>query len=202
MQWRKIGSFAVRNVVAWLAALAGLALVYSMSNVYLLPTQPAWNTIATPIAFFTTTLLLGSLAMGAAFVANYAYVKGKEPECADTQCALLRGALRWIALVSIVLLGVEFIVLPLNVAYLASAGPQTAATAAMMVGPYGLVFGLRLLLAFLGAGIFGLLLYRNALVAGREGAMGTVAYAAFALVLVAEVLGRFLFYATHVKIGV
>jgi len=32
--------------------------------------------------------------------------------------------------------------------------------------------------------------------------LGNLAYAAFALVLVAEVLGRFLFYATHVRIGI
>ena len=32
--------------------------------------------------------------------------------------------------------------------------------------------------------------------------MGNLIYAAFALVLVAEVLGRFLFYATQVQIGI
>ena len=32
--------------------------------------------------------------------------------------------------------------------------------------------------------------------------LGTLAYAAFVIVLVAEVLGRLLFYATHVRIGI
>ena len=31
--------------------------------------------------------------------------------------------------------------------------------------------------------------------------MGSAVYVAFAIVLVAEVVGRFLFYAAHVKIG-
>ena len=31
--------------------------------------------------------------------------------------------------------------------------------------------------------------------------MGALAYGAFGLVLVSEVIGRFLFYATHVRIG-
>ena len=44
-------------------------------------------------------------------------------------------------------------------------------------------------------------LYRNASVAGREKLMGSAVYVAFAIVLVAEVVGRFLFYAAHVKIG-
>lgn len=202
MQWRKISSFAVRNVIAWVAALIGLVQVYSMSMVYMLPSQPAWNTLATPIAFFTTTLLLGVLAMAAAFVANYAYVRRRNPECADVQCSLLRSAVRWIALTSVVLLGVELITAPLWVAYLAAA-PSVAArdSAELLFSQYGLLFGLRLALVFLGAGILGVFLYQNALSPGREKMMGNLAYFAFALVLVSEVLGRFVFYATHVRIG-
>lgn len=203
MQWRKIGTFAVRNVIAWIAALIGLAQVFSMSNVYLLPTQPAWNTLATPISFFATTILLGVLAVGAAFVANYAYLRRKVPECADAQCILLRGSLRWIAVASVVLLGLELIVAPLQIAYLAASTTEAArASAGLMYGQYGLILGLRLALVFIGAGILGVFLYQNALSPGREQVMGNLTYAAFALVLIAEVLGRFLFYATQVRIGI
>ena len=202
MQWKKIASFAVRNVLAWIAALIGLFLVYSMSNVYLLPTQPAWNTMATPVSFFTTTLLLGVLAVGAAFVANYAYIKRAAPDCADIQCVLLRGSLRWFAVASVILLGVELVVTPLYLAYLSAEGGAAAASAAMMYGKFGVVLGLRLVFVVVGAGVLALFLYQNALSPGRERVMGNLAYAAFSLVLVSEVLGRFLFYATHVRIGV
>lgn len=203
MQWRKLSTFAVRNAVAWIAALIGVALVYSMSNVYLLETQPAWNTLATPILFFTTAFLLGSLAMGAAFVANYAYLQRRNPGCADEQCILLRDALRGIAISAIALLGVELIVVPLQTAYLA-ASPEAAAAASaeLTYAQYGVVFALRLALVFFGAGVLALFVYRNALSPGREKLLGNLAYAAFALVLVGEIMGRFLFYATHVKIGV
>ena len=119
MQWRKLGSFELRNLVAVAAGLVGLFLVYSMSMVYMLPAEPGWNVITTPFSFFTTTFLLGVLAMGAAFVANYAYVQRKTPGCANAQCMLLRDALKWIAVASIVLLGAQFIILPLNLALLA-----------------------------------------------------------------------------------
>ena len=202
LQWRKLGSFALRNTLAWITALAGLALVYSMSNVYLLPTQPAWNTWATPVTFFTATFLLGALAMGAAFVANYAYLKRTQPDCADAQCTLLLEVLRRIAVVSVVLLGVELVTLPIYLASLA-AGPAAALqTAQLLVGPYGWALILRLALVFLGAGVVALFLYRNALSAGQEKVLGNLTYLAFALVLVAEVFGRFLFYATHVRIGI
>ena len=199
MQWRKLGSFQLRNLVALAAGVVGLGLVYSMSMVYMLPAEPGWNVATTPLSFFATTFLLGVLAMGAAFVANYAYVQRKAPGCADAQCVLMRAALKWLAVASIVLLGVQFIVLPLNLALLA--GGAGAAAIPLLVSQYSLVFGLRLLLVFLGAGVLGIFLFQAALKPGLEQRLANLAYAAFAAVLVSEVLGRFLFYATQVKIA-
>ena len=71
-----------------------------------------------------------------------------------------------------------------------------------MVGPFIWALVLRVVLAFVGAGVFAVFLYQNAFSPGQEKMLGNLAYAAFALVLVAEVLGRFLFYATHVRIGI
>ena len=202
MQWRKIASFAVRNVIAWIAAIVGLVLVYVESRVYMLPTEPSWNSLATPITFFATSLLLGSLAMGAAFVANYAYLQRKDPNEAKVQSELLRDALRGIAVASVVLLGVEFVVIPIYIAYLATGSAAAVDSVKLMVGPFGLVFLLRLLFAFVGAGVFGVFLYQITQAAGKEKTLSYLAYSAFVLVLVAEVLGRFLFYATRVRIGV
>ena len=143
--------------------------------------------------------MLGVLAMGAAFVANYAYVQRKNPGCASEQCVLLRDSLRWLAVSSIVLLGLEFVLLPLSLALMTANG--AGASAAMLVGSFGLVFALRLGLVFLGAGVLGIFVYRAAQNAGQETALGVLAYAAFALVLVGEVLGRFLFYATTTPFG-
>lgn len=201
-QWFKISTFAVRNILALLAAVLGLALVYSMANVYLLPTVPAWNTWTTPVSFFVSTFLLGALAMGAAFVANYAYLKRMQPGCAEAQCALLRGSLRWIALASLALLGIEFVITPLQVASLVGQGEVSRASASMMIEPFGVVFVLRLVLVFAGAGVLGVFVYRNALRAGQEQVLGFLTYAAFLLVLVGEVLGRFLFYATFARTGI
>jgi len=203
MQWRKISSFAVRNVIAWIAAIVGVILIYIESNVYMLPTDPSWNSLATPLTFYATTLLLGSLAMGAAFVANYAYIQRKDAADAKVQSELLRNSLQGIAVASVILLGVEFVVLPVYVGYLATAGSFAAtASAGLMIGTYGPIFVLRLLFAFIGADVFGVFLYQIAKSAGNEKTLSYLAYCAFVLVLVAEVLGRFLFYATRVRIGV
>jgi anaerobic dimethyl sulfoxide reductase subunit C (anchor subunit) len=194
MQWRKVGSPALRGIIAWIAALVGVALVFSMSMVYMIPTRPSWNLFTTPVSFFVTTLLLGVLAMGAAYVANYAYVHRSNPSCAKTQCELLHETLRWIAVSAIVLLGCQFVVLPLSLALMTAGG--AAATVEMMVVDFGLLFVLRLALVFLGAGILGVFVYKEAQNTGRDSLLSTYAYAAFALVFVGEVLGRLLYYVT------
>ncbi|MBT7074794.1 MAG: dimethyl sulfoxide reductase anchor subunit [Anaerolineae bacterium] len=201
MQWFKLSSIRNRNIVAWATSLVGLALIYSMARVYMLPTQPAWNTLATPLAFFVTTLLLGSMALAAAFVANYAYVQIKNPGCADTQCELLHGVLKGISVAGIVLMAIELIILPLNMGYLASGSPAALNSVRLMAGTFGTLQALRLVLVFIGAGVFGIFLYISAEETGKESLMGYLAYSAFALVFVAEVLGRMIFYASHQGIG-
>jgi anaerobic dimethyl sulfoxide reductase subunit C (anchor subunit) len=72
----------------------------------------------------------------------------------------------------------------------------------MYFGDYAVIFALRLVLVFLGAGILGLFIYRNAVSPGRERLLTGFTYSAFTAILIAEVMGRFLFYATHVRIGI
>jgi anaerobic dimethyl sulfoxide reductase subunit C len=199
MQWRKIGGFAVRRILALAAAVIGLALVLAISQVYMLRTVPVWNSWATPVSFFATTFLLGGLAIGTALVVNYSMVKGKDPECAELQCDLLRWSLRFIALLSLVLLGVQVITWPWYIATLASG--SAIAAAATLTGSFASLFVLRVVLVFLGAGVVGFFLYRNTLQTGNEIAMGNLAVVAFALVLVGEVMGRFLFYASYIRLG-
>lgn len=62
------GPAPLREALAAAAALSGAALVYAMARVYRVRTIPAWDTPLTTAAFFTTALLLGALAVGAALI--------------------------------------------------------------------------------------------------------------------------------------
>ena len=62
------GRGAISGAAATLATFCGLALVYAMSRVYRVRTLSAWNTPLTTVSFFATTLLLGTLAVGAGLV--------------------------------------------------------------------------------------------------------------------------------------
>ncbi|MEO0565551.1 MAG: DmsC/YnfH family molybdoenzyme membrane anchor subunit, partial [Chloroflexota bacterium] len=178
LQWRKILSATVRNLIAVVAGLLGLGLVYTMAMVYYsLPSVPGWNTLATPLWFFATTFLLGALSIGVAFVANYAYLKRKGDPELETQVQLLLGSLRWLSLVAIVMAGVHFVTTPLFTASLAVVDtPAARETASMLLGEFGLLFGLRMALVFIGAGVLGLFLYQNAV---REDRVGTVSLLAY-----------------------
>ena len=139
--------------------------------------------------------------MGVAFVVTYTYAKGRvSSDERDQLASLLRDTLRWFAVASIALLGIELVVIPLYISTLATSGPTGVDSVSVIVDQYGTVFALRLVLGFVGAGLFGVFLYRSA-VLNRQTVMITAVYLAFALVLVAEVLGRFLFYASQVRVG-
>ncbi|NLF65925.1 MAG: dimethyl sulfoxide reductase anchor subunit [Chloroflexi bacterium] len=201
MQWRKIASFSVRNIVAILAAVAGAGLVYTMARVYMIPNQPAWNSLATPISFFSTTVLLGLFAVGAAFVVTFATARKQDPGCEEELCTLMRSSLRWIAVVAVVVLGVQLLATSLYLTTLSAGSVAMQETARVTISNYGLLLALRVALVFAGAGILGFFIFQAASAPGRERTLGNLALSAFVLVLVAEVVGRYLFYATHVALG-
>ncbi len=191
LQWRKIGGNALRTLIGWITAVVGVAQIYAMGMVYMIRTQPAWNTLATPINFFVTALLLGGLAVAVAMMIIHRQ--------AEKQSPLFRQVLQGITMSAIILLGIEFLILPIYMAYLATQGPVALESLMLMVGPYFGTLALRLIVIFVGVGVLVAYLSRN--LPGREKAMATLTYSAFVLVLVGEVTGRILFYATHIRIG-
>ncbi len=202
MQWRKWGSAGLRNIIALVAAVFGVGLVFSMAMVYYsLPAVPAWNNWATLVSFFATTILLGAVAISAAFVGAYAYLHSRKQESSDKQRQILAITLRWMALVSLVVLGVQLVVQPIYMGYLASAGPVAEKSAAILVDEHGMLFAMRFVLLFLGAGLFSFFIYKFARSARNIGLLSTLAFAAFGLVLAGELVGRYLFYASFVRIG-
>ncbi|MFN8447608.1 MAG: DmsC/YnfH family molybdoenzyme membrane anchor subunit [Anaerolineae bacterium] len=202
MQWRKIGSASMRNALALLVALIGLVLVYAMSMIYQLPTIPAWDTLATSATFYITTFLLGTLALGAAFVANFWYIRRNKKDPQNVQYTMLATSLRWIALSSVALLGLQFLVIPVYLTQLSTGGsPEALATVEILSNQSSVIFVLRLILLFVGAGLLAVFVYQNASSESKLRVVGNLAYLAFALVLISEVLGRYLFYSSMVKIG-
>jgi len=187
LQWLDLGGSVARDVMAWMAALLGLALITSMANTYRLRTVPAWNTWFTLISFFITACLLGVLAVGAMLVLK--------PEVPSD---LLGSSLQWIATVAICLSCVQLVILLLWIAGLAVAPGAAARAAARMTHERRSIFRWRLALAVVGLVAVGVILSP-----WGDGAKANAAIMlAFGLVLASEMLGRLLFYEARVRHGV
>jgi DMSO reductase anchor subunit len=186
LQWLHWGSVAMRDVLAWVAALLGLALIVSMANAYRLRTVPGWNTWTTPASFFITAGLLGGLAAGAMLAFN-----------ASIPLELRWTALQSITLGAVLLLSLELAIFSLRAVRLA-AGRGSALPAVVGVArQHGVIFKLRLTLVLLAVAVAGI-----GLSPWVEGAgIGGTTVAAFGLVLASEVLSRLLFYEVRLRHG-
>lgn len=201
LQWFKIGSTSLRGLVAVVTAGVGVVFVYAMARVYQLPTMPAWNSWTTTAAFFLTTFLLGTLAISAAYVLSYLILHARDASDADGLRDMLGNTLRGLSMATLAILGVELALMSLRVVGLTGGSEAAMQSATLLATDYLSLFATRLLLVLLGAGLFAFLLYRSARDVNRERAAFTLVFAAFALALIGEAIGRYLFYVTSVKIG-
>jgi len=198
LQWRSVGTEALRGIWAGLTGVVGLLLVFSTSMAYMLPTRPAWNDLATPIFFFASTFLLGALAAGTVF-AGYYLVAGRRSE---TQTVLVRMALQNIGLVAMVAIVIQAIALVFQGAHLTSGTVQAQESGRLLLSTYGVWFWLRVLVGIVAGFVLVWLGWRTLIRAERgvPVAATSLVFAAFGCVLVGEILGRVLFYATVVPV--
>lgn len=222
-QWFKWGTARLRQALAAVTALVGLGLVGSMSMIYYtLVTVPAWHSWATPVQFFTTTFLLGTLAVGAALTGAVVW-RRRRTTAADATARttaddvaragdavtasgagevpvseLLTVCLKGIGVGAVVLLGVEFLIIPLFISSLATAGGAAAQSAAVFSGAW---FIARLVLVFAGAGLLAVYLFRYAATHANPRTLAILAGSAFLLVLAGEFIGRSLFYDSMIRLG-
>jgi anaerobic dimethyl sulfoxide reductase subunit C (anchor subunit) len=183
MQWLDVQAFAASAVAFGFTALCGLATVYSMAQVYRLRTVPAWDTWATPLAFFTTTLALGCLLAGST-------VFSIDPESAyfDHSLSILtlvRDMLFWATLLLALELSGILIWAPGSFASLKGARRNGRAGQTEL-----LLTSLRLAFTLIGAVLLACSLAKWIVTIWAN----TVFILAFCATLAAEILGRMQFY--------
>jgi len=198
LQWLKIAPVGVRNVLAGLAVLSGLSLVFSISRVYSLRTIPVWNTLATPVSFFTTAFLLGALLVRLMMALAWPALPKDGSLGIGDVFPLAFWILEWIGLVCIALIGVELLIILLGRAKPGGRSGQPFQVVRNPVRPTESLFWLRLVLLVAGAGI---LLFQSLPGAGGGGPKGPLAGLAFILVLASEIIARFLFYEAGINQG-
>lgn len=202
LQWRKIGSPRLRQALAAVTALVGIGFVFATSMVYYsLVTVPAWHTPATFVAFFSTALTLGSLAVGVAFMTSLAWRRRRGAQASAGAREIIGASLKGIAVVSLVAAGATLIRLPLYLKDLALQGGAALESAATMDGP---LLGVRLALLVVGVGLMAMFIFHFARTddaTRSDTLLLTLTWLALALALASELIGRSMFYEAMVRVG-
>lgn len=190
-QYYRLGPPLLQSILTWLAALCGLALLYSMSRVYMLRTVPAWNAPATLLSFFSASFLLGGLVIAIGLRISFDSLPYHQATSLHQQYGLPGSVQHWMGLGFLLLLGVEFVTTPLRIAHLRARSQESSKDIKRLA--------LRLALVFVGAGGAGLLLISTDLFPSLQPLFVPLISLALILILVAEILGRSLFYETGLR---
>lgn len=179
LYFKTAGSPKLIRYLVILTALAGILAILAMAKVYMLETVPAWNSLATPMQFFLTTLILG-----AAFVLMTGTFTGRK-----TLITTLK-----ILLVFILL---SIILWPVHVYLLSGEGIAAEKSLGLIMSGNSLLFYVRMVLPALAV-----LMILYALFKKDTPLPSGYFVALFILLAATEIMGRYLFYASYVRIGV
>jgi len=172
--------------------VVGLGAVFVMTRVYLLPTVPVWNSIATTFGFFGTMLLSGSVACG--LIGSLENRSAKNAE----SCSSMAGVFCVSALVGLAL---KFIGIVLSMIALNNTDNYGMNALHMVAdkGVDGLVAWIVMVCA--GIGLFSWFALK-AMGTKQIKLIASPALCALALVLAGEIIGRLMFYGTYMRIGI
>jgi len=192
-----IGPSSARILLAWAAAMIGIIFVFCMSRVYMLRTVPTWNTLKTPLSFFIAALMLGELAVIVYFASTLGSI---ENTLTIFPPDLMASASRWLALSLFGLLVLDMLV---TLIWWADFDPHVYRIdqASISQDRYRIISGLRLTLTFLGISLIGAFLYQHSLRMNPESQLSVLAWLSFGLVLIAKLMGRYLFFKSYLRFG-
>lgn len=168
---------SVKNIAGVLACLSGLAAVFAMAQLYMETIIPAWQSANTLVDFYATTLVLGAIVFYMS-----AGEKGREK----------------LPRLELFVLGIVLLQIAFLPNYLASLGASAGAgqeSAALLAGGYSSTVFLRWMLML--GGIFLFITSRT----GKFVNQKSLLYTAVGVLIVGEVMGRYLFYTSGIPIG-
>ena len=203
MQWRRIDKQRTKTVLGWLAIFFGWVNEYCMAKIYLLPTQAAWDTPLTAISFFGTAFLVGIMALLTLLIMDLNYSELNDLPKAVPQALLIQKSMLWFVAAAVLVGIIVVIVAVIHIFSLMGSSLETAqASATLLLRLYPLLLGMRLVLIIVGVGGLALALYMHSSSQKPVRAMLLPAYITCLFIMVGEILGRFLFYAIHVRTGI
>jgi anaerobic dimethyl sulfoxide reductase subunit C len=174
-----------------------------MASIYLLPTQIAWNSSATIVSYYAVMLLLGTTSLIVILLMDLRFSEGEAPEELVIRLQILKQSTIWLTTVAtiaallVIALGMYQVELLRN-AQLSSA----QASLQLLLDLYKPLLVMRIGLTLVG--VIWLVVVISYFIRTQRSFMKLLGpvYIACILVLIGEILERFLFYATHVRTGI
>ena len=189
------------DVLGWLGIISGWAMVYCMARIYLLPTQMAWNSPATMLYYLGSTLLLGSSALLAMLWMDQHFIDVRDPGSSDqvlTQQPKLLTTMGGVVLATAFL---DVVLELIRMGSLRTGNEAARISLELLFGLYQPLLYMRVGFVLIGSAWLAYSTFQ--LVRERNNYRNLLlpVYSSFMLLMIGEILGRFLFYATHVRIG-
>ncbi|MHB8777154.1 MAG: DmsC/YnfH family molybdoenzyme membrane anchor subunit, partial [Anaerolineales bacterium] len=179
----------------------GFILIYCMARVYLLPTQAAWNSLTVILSFYITTLLLGGMTIVCLIMLDLKFAEIQKSNDINLRLDVIRYSFAGLSLLAFVLALLNIVVTYVQI-YQLQHGDITARTSlSLLLELYLPLLIMRIFLLLIASTTLGYTVYRMYKLKSTLQSMMTPVYLSCLLIFVGEIVGRFLFYATHIRIG-
>lgn len=169
--------------------LVGVIMIWSMIRVYMIPTVPLWNSPSTAVSFYNTSLMLGG-ALVLIFV-----VKAGSRTAPLPESGLIQTVLFYMIAASVFIFLLNKLMLQPDIASISGGFAAPAISKWWESAQYVLlIIGFSLLTYWFATS--------DPVSGGRDTAREFLVYSAAACLLLAEIAGRYVFYASYYRIGV
>ncbi len=190
------------TILGWMTILFGVTVIYCMARIYLIPTQTAWNSSTVIVSFYTTALQLGIMTISFLLVLDLKFAEIQKADDLETRAQVIEFSISWLALATFLVVVVNYAIIFYQI-YELSQGDAAAQTSLQLLFQlYVPLFIIRLILLGIAPLWFGFAVFRMYKSGLAPQTLLQPVYMSCLLILIGEIIGRFLFYATHIRMGI
>ncbi len=190
------------TALGWLAIFFGIILIYCMARIYLLPTQVAWNSNMVIFSFYTTSLVLGVMAIACLMVLDLKFAEIQKTDDVELRVEVIRYSFSRLAFMTVLLIFARILTLFVQMQELAQGDLIARTSLRLLLELYQPLLFMRLIFIVSAAVYFSIPVYRICRWQLPPQKLMMPVYLSCLLILVGEIIGRFLFYATHIRVGI
>lgn len=190
------------SAIGWLAILFGTILTYCMARIYLIPTQIAWNSTTVIFSFYTTALMLGCMAIACLMVLDLKFAEIKKSNDVKLRMDFIRYSFTGLTWLTILLVLLSTLIIYIQMRLLSQGDLIARTSLNLLLQLYLPLFIMRLVFLLLASGYLCVTVYQMYRLRITPQNLMMPVYISCLLILVGEIIGRFLFYATHIRVGI